>query len=306
MRVVQSKRAGQVFVAAAYVVALLAALAVGRAFTNHHPIWVAAIGDIAATLIVFAFSVALDNSSVYDPYWSMAPLPIAIYWSATAGILGVRQLLILALLAIWGVRLTVNWALRWRGPADEDFRYVEIRAKTGKAYWPASLASIHLLPTAWVFLGLVPIFPALAHSGFTTLDVVAFLVTGLAIAIETIADHQLRRYLRSPHDKDGILDSGLWSLCRHPNYLGEILFWWGLFLFGVAANPGGIWSSFYAIGPLSITLLFVFVSVPWMDRRMASRHAAWAEHMKKTPALVPWSRGLDPGESTVKRENTER
>jgi steroid 5-alpha reductase family enzyme len=245
------------------------------------------LADVAATLVVFVFSGALGNSSVYDPNWSVAPLPIAIYWSAAApaGTFGLRQLLILALLAIWGARLTANWALRWRGPADEDFRYVEIRAKTGKAYWPASLVSIHLLPTAWVFLGLVPIFPALMRSsGFTILDVGAVLVTGLAIAIEAIADRQLRRYLRSPHDKAGILASGLWARCRHPNYLGEILFWWGLFLFGIAAHPGWIW---LILGPLAITLLFVFVSVPWMDRRMASRHPAWAEHMKKTPALFP-------------------
>jgi steroid 5-alpha reductase family enzyme len=287
---VKSKRAGQIFVSAAYLAALLAALVVGRAFTNHHPIWVAVLGDIAATLVVFAFSVALDNSSVYDPYWSVAPLPVAIYWSASAGTFGLRQLFILGLLAIWGARLTTNWALRWRGPADEDFRYVEIRGKTGKAYWPASLASIHLLPTAWVFLGLIPLFPALTRSGFTGLDIAATVVAGLAIAIEAVADHQLRRYLRSPRDKDGILDSGLWSRCRHPNYLGEILFWWGLFLFGMAANPGGIWSVVYVIGPLSITLLFVFVSVPWMDRRMASRHPAWAEHMEKAPALLPWPR----------------
>ena len=289
MRVASSKRAGQVFVAAAYVAALVVALAGGRALAGLHPIWVAAVVDVAATLVVFAFSVALDNSSVYDPYWSVAPLPIALYWAASAGqgAFGPRQLLILALVALWSARLTANWALRWRGPADEDFRYVEIRAKTGRAYWPASLASIHLLPTAWVFFGLVPIFPALTRPGFALLDVAAALVTALAIAIETLADHQLRRYLRSPHDQGGILYSGLWSLCRHPNYLGEILFWWGLFLFGMAANLGWIGSI---LGPLAITLLFIFVSVPWMDRRMLSRHRAWAEHMKRTPAILPWPR----------------
>ena len=284
MHVVKSKYAGQVFVVATYLAALLVALAVGRACAGMHPIAIAAIADLAATLVVFAGSVALNNSSVYDPYWSVAPLPIALYWVATAGVFGLRQLLILALLTLWGARLTTNWALRWRGPADEDFRYVEIRGKTGKAYWPASLASIHLLPTAWVFLGLVPIFPALARPGFAILDVAAALVTGLAIAIETIADRQLRRYLRAPHDEHGVLDSGLWSRCRHPNYLGEILFWWGLFLFGMAAQPSWVFSF---IGPLSITLLFVFVSVPWMDRRMLSRHPAWAQHMRKTKALVP-------------------
>jgi len=287
VHVVKSKYAWQDFVVATYISALLVALAVGRACAGMHPIAIAAIADLAATLVVFAGSVALNNSSVYDPYWSVAPLPIALYWVATAGVFGLRQLLILALLTLWGARLTTNWALRWRGPADEDFRYVEIRGKTGKAYWPASLASIHLLPTAWVFLGLVPIFPALARPGFAILDVAAALVTGLAIAIETIADRQLRRYLRAPHDEHGVLDSGLWSRCRHPNYLGEILFWWGLFLFGMAAQPSWVFSF---IGPLSITLLFVFVSVPWMDRRMLAGHPAFAARLQTTPALLPWPR----------------
>jgi steroid 5-alpha reductase family enzyme len=290
MRIANSKRSGQIVIVTAYLVALLAALAIGRTLTRHHPIWVAALGDVVATLVVFAFSIALDNSSVYDPYWSVAPLPIAIYWTASVagGTFGLRQYAILALIAIWGTRLTTNWALRWRGPADEDFRYVEIRSKTGRAYWPASFGGIHLLPTVWVFLGLLPLFPALHRPGFAILDIAAILVTVLAIAIETLADHQLRRYLRSPHDEDGVLGSGVWALCRHPNYLGEILFWWGLFLFGMAADPAWILSI---VGPLSITLLFVFVSVPWMDRRMLSRHPVWAEHMKKTPALLPWPRG---------------
>lgn len=288
MRVVASKRSGQVLAVIAYAAALLAALTMGRALLGRHPIWVAALCDLVATVVVFFFSVALDNSSVYDPYWSVAPLPIAIYWTATAEKMGLRQLSILALLAIWGARLTANWALRWRGPKDEDFRYVEIRGRSGRAYWPASFATIHAMPTLWVFLGLLPLYPALTRSGFGALDIAAAVLTALAIAIETIADRQLRRYLRSPHQPSEVLATGLWARCRHPNYLGEILFWWGLFLFGVAAQPAWAWSI---AGPLSITMLFVFISVPWMDRRMLSRHAAWAESMRKLPALWPrWRR----------------
>jgi steroid 5-alpha reductase family enzyme len=282
MRLVSSKRAGQIFVMVAYVVALGVAMAAAKPFEGRHPVLLAAVADLVATLVVFAFSVALDNSSVYDPYWSVAPLPIALFW-APAGV-GLRQTIVIALLALWGLRLTANWALRWRGPADEDFRYREIRGKTGRWYWPASFFSIHLFPTAWVFCGMLPAFPALTRPGFTLVDVVATLVAGTAIAVETIADWQLRRYLRSPHRPEDILATGLWSVCRHPNYLGEVLFWWGIFLFGLAADPRWAWS---ALGALAITLLFVLVSVPWMDRRMLSRHPTWAEHMKRTPALVP-------------------
>lgn len=281
-------RRALVSVCLAYVAALGVALALGRALEGGGPILVAALADVAATLVVFGFSVRHDNSSVYDPYWSVAPIFIAAYWasSAPAGP-GVRAIVVCVLVAAWGVRLTANWVARWRGLGDEDFRYAEIRARTGRLYWPASLVSIHLLPTAWVFLGLLAAWPALTGEGRPpgALDAVALAVTGGGIAIEAVADRQLRRFLRARRDPSAVLETGLWRLCRHPNYLGEITFWWGLWLFGVAADPGrAAWS---VVGPLAITLLFVGVSIPWMDRRMLSRHPGWA-HRMSTPALVPW------------------
>jgi steroid 5-alpha reductase family enzyme len=280
-----------VLVALAYAAALVVALAVGWALRDRHPILVAAAADLAATLVVFGFSVGHDNSSLYDPYWSVIPLPVAIYWAAV-GEPGLRQVLLLVLVALWGARLTANWAARWRGIRDEDFRYQEIRGRTGRFYWPASFVSIHLLPTIWVFLGLLPLYPALVRpSPMTALGFVALMVTAAAIAIETIADRQLRAFLRSRRDPEAVLDKGLWGYCRHPNYLGEVLFWWGLYLYGLAAEPAWAWS---AVGPLSITLLFVFISVPWMDRRLLLRHPAWAQSMKSLPALLPWPRRREP------------
>jgi len=277
-------------VVVAYAVALAAALAVGAACRGLHPVVVAALADVAGTLVVFAFSVAHDNSSFYDPYWSLAPIPITLYWASQShGGPSLRRVLILLLVAAWGIRLTANWVARWRGIGDEDFRYREIRARTGRLYWPASLLSIHLMPTAWVFLGLLPVYPALAVPGvaFGALDAVAVLVTVAAIGVEAVADAQLRRFLRTRQDARAVLDRGLWALSRHPNYFGEVLFWWGLFLFGMAADPGSVWT---VIGPLSITALFALVSVPWMDRRMAARHPEWAGRLRTTSALVPWPR----------------
>jgi steroid 5-alpha reductase family enzyme len=286
----QARGAGRLLVVVCYCLALGVALLEARALPGRHPIVIAALADVAATVIVFAFSVRYDNSSFYDPYWSLAPIPIAFYWaSLNPDGLEARQLLVLLLVTAWGVRLTANWVARWRGMGDEDFRYQEIRARTGRLYWPASFFSIHLMPTAWVFLGLLPLYPALARPapGLSPLDVLATLVTVSAIAIETVADLQLRRFLRTRVDPEAVLDSGLWGLSRHPNYFGEVLFWWGLFLFGLASGPGWAWS---AVGAVSITLLFVLVSVPWMDRRMLARHPGWAQHLKSTSALVPWPR----------------
>lgn len=273
----------------AYAAALLAALATGWALRGRHPILVAALADLAATAVVFAFSVRHDNSSIYDPYWSVAPIPIAAYWASCVPTgRTVRAIVVLVLVAVWGVRLTTNWVARWRGLGDEDFRYAEIRGRTGRLYWPASLFSIHLLPTAWVFFGLLAAWPALGTEGRPPglLDALALAVTASGIGVEAVSDHRLRRFLRLRRDASAVLETGLWRLCRHPNYFGEITFWWGLWLFGVAADPGWAWS---VVGPLSITLLFVLVSIPWMDRRMLSRHPTWAARMA-TSALVPWPR----------------
>ena len=273
----------------AYVAALLVALGTGWVLRGRGPVLVAALADLAATLVVFCFSVRHDNSSVYDPYWSVAPIFIVAGWAFSApGGPGVRAVVVCVLVTVWGLRLTANWVARWRGLGDEDFRYAEIRARTGRLYWPASLVTIHLLPTAWVFLGLLAAWPALEGDGPAAgvLDAVAVAVTAGGIAVEAVADRQLRRFLRSRRDPSAVLETGLWSLSRHPNYFGEITFWWGLWLFGLAADPGWAWS---VVGPLSITLLFALVSIPWMDRRMLSRHPAWAGRMS-TSALVPWPR----------------
>jgi steroid 5-alpha reductase family enzyme len=272
----------------AYSAALAVALGVAVALRARHPLLVTAAADAAATLVVFAFSVRYDNSSVYDPYWSVAPVPIALYW-ASLGEGGLRRAFVLFVVLAWAARLTANQLARWGGLGAEDFRYAELRAKSGRWYWPLSLFGVHLLPSAWVYLGLLPIFPVLAGPArpLGALDVAALVVAGGAVLLEAAADLQLRRFQRSRRDPEAVLDSGLWALSRHPNYLGEILFWWGLWLSGVSAAPSWAWT---AVGPLAITLLFVFVSIPWMDRRMASRHAAFAERLRAIPALLPFPR----------------
>jgi len=99
-----------------------------------------------------------------------------------------------------------------------------------------------------------------------------------------VADEQLRAFRKERREGE-ILARGLWAFSRHPNYFGEVSFWWGLFLFALAADPGAWWSG---VGAAAITALFVFASIPLLDRRSAARRPAYAEHMKRVSALVPW------------------
>ncbi|MFN2425962.1 MAG: DUF1295 domain-containing protein [Candidatus Binatia bacterium] len=280
-------RRATLLVMLAYGAALALALIAGRAMDGHHPLMVALVADSAATIAIFAFSMAFDNSSFYDAYWSVAPLPIALYWAGVESADGanpVRQAMVLFALALWGARLTWNWYRGWHGLGHEDWRYVDIRAKSGKAWPLASLAGVHFFPTLIVFAGLLPVYSAMTSPApLGLLDFVAFVIAVGATFIEGIADQQLRRYLdrRSSHEE--ILATGLWKYSRHPNYFGEISLWWGLALFGLAADPH--WWS--VAGAIAMTAMFVFVSIPLLDERSAARRPGYREHMRRVSALVP-------------------
>jgi steroid 5-alpha reductase family enzyme len=273
-------------VAVAYASALAAALAAGLAAPVEHPLAVALAADLAATLAIFAWSFAYRNSSFYDAYWSVAPLPIALYWTAVgAEAVGTRQALVLLAIATWGARLTWNWARGWQGLGHEDWRYVDLRRTTGGAYWLVSLVGLHYLPTLWVFGGLLPVYAAVGVPGdpLGPLDALAALVTFAAIALEAAADAQLHRFRASGAPPGEFLRTGLWAWSRHPNYLGEMGFWWGLWLFGAAAAPGLWWTI---AGPLAITLMFRFVSLPMIEARMRDRRPAFAEWAQRSSLVL--------------------
>jgi steroid 5-alpha reductase family enzyme len=284
-------RSGSMWViAVAYAAALAVAFGVTRTLDpeSNPSVVMAAFADLAATLAIFAASAAVDNSSVYDPYWSVAPPILAVFVATLPGAAGApfaRQALVIALVTIWGARLTYNWARGFGGLGHEDWRYVDLRRKTGRAYWLVSLFGLHLMPTVLVFLGCLPLWAALwKPRPLGILDAVAAIVTLGAIVVEAVADEQLRAFRRERREGE-ILARGLWAYSRHPNYFGEIGFWWGIFLFGLAADPGAIRLG---VGALAITALFVFASIPMLDRRSVERRPAYADHMKRVSRLVPW------------------
>jgi steroid 5-alpha reductase family enzyme len=284
-----SRARGLAIIGVAYIAAGVAAYNVATAMGSAHPIWTAFLADVAATLVIFAFSFAFNNSSFYDAYWSVAPLPITLYWSAVAGVENVdpvRRGLVFAVIALWGARLTYNWMRGWTGLSHEDWRYVDLRAKSGNLYWGVSLVGLHMLPTLWVFGGLLPVFSAVAVGtrSFNWIDAVAVVVGFGAIWIEARADKELVEFRRSNRKPGEILASGLWARSRHPNYFGEISFWWSLFLFGYAADPAYAWTG---IGALAITAMFRFASLPMMEQRMLERRPHYAEHQRRTPLVVP-------------------
>lgn len=277
------------WIALGYLVAGLAAALAASAQAGAPPWRIIAVADAAATVVIFAFSAAFNNSSFYDPYWSVAPMAVApaLALAAEPSAPLVRRVYVTVLVCAWGARLTYNWARGFPGMSHEDWRYVDLRRQFERGYWLVSLFGLHLMPTISVYLAMLSLLPALLTGArpLGPLDGVGMLVTALAIGLEATADEQLRAFRREAPAPGRIMDQGLWGYCRHPNYLGEMGFWWGLYLCGLAADPGAFWWT--AVGPLWITALFVFASIPLIDRRSLARRPGYREHMAKVPALFP-------------------
>ncbi len=275
--------------AGVYGAALAAGLGVAAAASGAGPLAAALLGDLAATGVVVLATVAFDNTSVYDPYWSVLPLPLAIWWylHPDAGVRAdaLRFTLVAGLLALWGFRLTANFLRGWSGLGQEDWRYSAYRRLGMLRYRLVSFAGLQLMPTLFVFAAMLPVY-ALTRGpgrGVGWLDALAAGVALAAVTLETVADEQKRRQRASAVPGE-FAASGLWALCRHPNYLGEVGFWWGIGGFGLAAG----WRHAWVIGgAVAMTLLFRLISVPLMDRRMAVRYPGYAAFAATRPALLP-------------------
>ena len=268
--------------------ALAIAVAAWAAALTPTPVLGALYGMVGGTLAIYAVVLIFGNASIYDPFWSVAPpLILAFYLTAEAAPGETfRIILVTAVVLAWAIRLTWYCLDRWRQLSGEDFRYRDLRAKTGGWFWLVNLTGIEMFPTLLVFAGCLPLFPvAVSEAPLGWLDGLALALAVFAIWIETAADRQLRAHLRMPGDK-GILTTGVWGWSQHPNYLGEISFWWALLLFGLAA--GAPW--WMAVGALAMTALFWFISIPMMLERKRARHPGYDAAVRGIPVLIPGPR----------------
>ncbi|HBH24715.1 MAG TPA: hypothetical protein DDY13_15005 [Cytophagales bacterium] len=271
-----------------YVIAIGLAILLVANFSIENELTRVLIADFIATVIIFIFSYSTKNSSVYDPYWSVIPPIIVVYliWQHPEGNF-IRQVIVFVLVTFWSIRLTTNWARGWSGFKQQDWRYTKLNEDTGKFYWLVSFSGIHMFPTLIVFLGCLPLFyiiknPATLHS----LEYIAMAITFLGVVLEWVADEQLH-YFKKSAPKGQYMDKGLWSISRHPNYLGEITFWFGLFLFVPAAFSEMNTMLYGSTGFIAMLLLFRFISIPMMDKRNLSKRKGYDEYIKRVPILLP-------------------
>lgn len=240
------------------------------------------IFDTVATVVVFLFSVILVNSSVYDAYWSLTPMMMSLCLFIGSKAFSLWQILFLIVFNIWSLRLTANWTIVFTDFSYEDWRYRKFRNETPRALWPAvNFFGIHYVPTLVVFLGMLPLF-RLIENPLGVLALPGVIVMLFGIGLETFADRAMHAFLASERHGD-VCQTGLWKYSRHPNYLGEITVWTGVFLVMLPYSPA-YW--YYAIGFVSVAVMFNVISVPLMEKRQLERRPGYAEYAERTSRLL--------------------
>ena len=256
--------------------------------TSLPPLWNLLWADIGATLAIFAASLFFNNSSLYDPFWSITPMAlVALALMSTGRTFNAVDWGILIGVWFWGGRLTYNFLRSWPGLRHEDWRYQNFRKSTGGLYWIVSLTGIHFFPTLLVFAGLGGALECILNAGDVNLfwALTGFTLCVVATLIEAISDNQLLAFNRAKKTGGGaIINEGLWRYSRHPNYFGEWLFWFGL---GCLSYGGGASWWWVVGGPLAMLALFLLASIPMLDKRSLERRPGYAEHMKAVSGFMP-------------------
>ena len=281
---IKSKNGSLALVFFYYVISFYLAYLVTKNFNFDGWLYIL-IWHVSATLIIFLFSNIHKNSSIYDPFWHVAPIPIVFYIAKQSSLPTLELNLVLAAFLFWALRLTYNWYLNWNNLDHEDFRYIDLKNNNKYMAFINDLFGIHLIPTLIVNVSLYPIYVALNSESLNELVYVGFIIIIIAVVIQYISDDQMRKFRKDESNLGKTMKYGLWKYSRHPNYLGEVSFWFGIYVFALASGLTTIW---LLACPIVMLALFVFISCPMMDNRSLKRRSDYKEYMDKTPQLFMW------------------
>jgi len=239
--------------------------------------------------LLWGVSLRLRDASIIDIFWGLGFVVVA--WSTRAQLTAPADVSLLLPIAatLWGVRLAVYLAARNLGHG-EDRRYAAMRAARPRTFWWWSYLAVFLMQGVLCMIVSLPlqlgqIVPR--PEGLTVFDGVGLALFTFGFVYESVADWQLARYKRDPANRGQVMDKGLWRNTRHPNYFGESVLWWGIWLVAAAA-PDARWS---VAGPLLITwLLLKFSGVVLLEQTIVQRRPAYADYIRRTNAFIPGPR----------------
>jgi steroid 5-alpha reductase family enzyme len=239
----------------------------------------------AAMLVLWAVSLRIGDVSIIDVFWGPAFLLIALTVALAADGDAGRRWLLVALTAVWSLRLAVYLAIRKLAEPGEDRRYTAMRRRRGDSFALWSLVMIFALQGLLALIVSLPIQVAGYRAGplgWSIAPGLALFCVGLFF--EAVGDAQLRRFKRDGANAGKVMDRGLWRYTRHPNYFGDFCVWWGIWL--VVLPAGGTWWTL--IGPVLMSVLLIRVSgKALLEQGLRKRRPEYADYIERTSGFFP-------------------
>jgi steroid 5-alpha reductase family enzyme len=237
--------------------------------------------------ILWTVSVIAKNVSIVDLFWGFGfVLTAGFYFLKTEGY-EPRKIILIVLVAIWGLRLSIYLAWRNLGKG-EDFRYKQFRINYGKnRYWWISFFQTFLLQGVLMWLISAPLLGTQYFGQDKSLGILDF--AGIALwligfSFEAGGDFQLAMFKSDPANKGKVMDRGFWRFTRHPNYFGDSSVWWGYGFICMAAG-----SYLPVLGSILMTAIIIKVSgVALLEKSLKEQKPQYKEYMEKTSGFIPW------------------
>ena len=239
--------------------------------------------------IIFFIALKNKNNGLVDIGWGFGFILIAIS-SLIMHIIKTNNISLIMfiptiLVMFWGLRLTY-YLFKRNYKKEEDYRYKDMRNRWGKNVNINSYFKVFMLQGILMSIIALPImfYNTSTINTLNYINILGIIIWIKGYFFEVVGDYQLKKFIKDPNNKGKIMTSGLWKYTRHPNYFGESIMWWGIFLISINSNLGllGI------ISPILITFLLVFVSgVPLLEKKY-SDNKDFQEYAKRTSKFIPW------------------
>ncbi len=281
-----SKTKGLLILLFAYIAAFAAGFGVYQILDGSINIYLNLfIADAVATAVTWLFGVIVKSASVYDPYWSVQTPAIMLSLMIGMQHFSLGAILFLVFVLFWAVRLTGNFIRGFHDISYIDWRYRMLREKTGPFFQLVNLCGICMFPTVVVYLASLPALAYIINgSDFSAWNLIGLSVMCCGTMLELISDRQMKSFIKNRKDRSEIIRTGLWKYSRHPNYLGEILFWYGVALVFILPDLS---NYMYLGGALLNHLMFLFISVPMAEKNMAKYKSDFAQYKKEVRMFLP-------------------
>ncbi|MDD2458228.1 MAG: DUF1295 domain-containing protein [Eubacteriales bacterium] len=248
--------------------------------------WIILLALLVFFMITFIIAQSQKNNGLIDIAWGLGFVFSAWFSFWFGKPQGTVPLVMTLLVTVWGLRLTYYLMRRNLGK-PEDFRYANMRATWNPStFYLRMFIQIYLLQLVLNFLiNWTTITANLQDlAGWSPLASVGVAVWLVGFFFESVGDWQLKHFKAEPQNKGQLIETGLWRYSRHPNYFGEAVQWWGIYLLAISGGR----NFWLVVSPLLITVFLLYISgVPMLEKKYAGR-PDWEDYKRRTSKFFPW------------------